>query len=119
MKKQVFLGAEWRSFHPCLTTAIRSFKAWRDGAMTVLQPRISKNCSKLFGGDAEELKRVNAATANWKNVLSDQGFFEMTMNCSWVKYYFSNNLYVTELERSFPIAFSFVGHKSTTGCATF
>ena len=90
----------------------RSFKAWRDGAVTVLQPRISKNCSKLFGGDAEELKRVNAETAKWKNVLSDQGFFEMTMNCSWVKYYFSNNLYVTELERYFPISFSFLVHNS-------
>ena len=90
----------------------RSFKAWRDGAVTILQPHIAKNCTKLFGGDAEELKRVNAETAKWKNSLSDQGFFEMTMKCSWVKYYFSNNLYVTEMERSFPIAFSFLVHNS-------
>ena len=90
----------------------RSFKAWKDGAVTVLQPRIAKNCSKLFGGDAEELKRVNAETAKWKNSLSNQDFFEMTMSCSWVKHYFSNNLYVTQLERSFPIAFSFLVHNS-------
>ena len=80
--------------------------------MTVLQPRIAKNRSKLFGGDAEELKRVNAETAKWKNSLSNQDFFEMTMNCTWVKHYFSNNLYVSQLERSFPIAFLFLVHNS-------
>ena len=89
-----------------------SLKAWNDNAVTVLQPRIAKNCSKLFGGDEEELKMVNAKTAKWKNSLSDDSFFEMTRNCSWVRDYFSNNLYVTKLERSFPLAFTFVVHNS-------
>ena len=126
-KKRAFLGAVlltplvviwiWKNnldfhFSPKCDYGDRRFKAWRDGAVTVLQPRVSKNCRKLFGGDAKELKRVNAETAKWKNVLSDQGFFEMTKNCSWVKYYFSNNLYVTELERSFPIAFLFLVYNS-------
>ena len=90
----------------------RSLMAWNDNAVTVLQPRIAMNCSKLFGGDEEELKKVNAKTTKWKNSLNDDSFLEMTMNCSWVRDYFNNNFYVTKLERSFPIAFSFLVHNS-------
>ena len=89
-----------------------NYRAWRDGALSVLKPHIAKNCRKLFAGDAEEVKRVSAMTIKWKNSLSEYRFFLMTMNCSWVKYYFNNNLYVTELERSFPLAFSFLINNS-------
>ena len=88
------------------------FKAWKDGAVTVLQPRIAMNYSKLFDGNVEEVKKVNAEAAKWKNSLSDHGLLERTMSCYWVKYYFINNLYITELERSFPIAFLFLVHNS-------
>ena len=88
------------------------FKAWKDGAVTVLQPRIAMNYSKLFGGDVEEVNRVSAETAKWKNSLSDHGLLERTMSCYWVRYYFINNLYITELERSFPVAFLFLVHNS-------
>ena len=124
-KKTLFVGAVLHmtmclivfwvmvNVHPRIIYGYRySFKSWNDGAVTILQPHIAKNCSRLFGGDAEELKMVNAKTAKWNNSLSDQGFFELTMDCSWVRYYFSNNFYVTELERSFPIAFSFLVHNS-------
>lgn len=89
-----------------------NFKSWKDGAITVLQPHIAKNCSKIFRGDAEEVKRVLMKSANWKNSLSDQQFFKMTKKCSWVRYYFDSNMYVTDLERSFPIAFTLVVHNS-------
>ena len=95
--------------HPYSCGCKCRFKAWNDGAVTVLLPHIAKNCSKIFAGDVEELKRVNSKTAKWKNSSSDHAFFDMTMKCFWVRCYFGNNFYVTKLERfsnSFIISFA-------------
>ncbi len=50
--------------------------------------------------------------ARWRNSFKDRDLLTATSNCSWVNGYFNNNLYVTTLERSFPIAFTFLIHNS-------
>ena len=84
------------------------FKAWNDGVVTVVKPvNLLRNCSKIFSGDKEEINKVVTQSARWKNALTDKELLKRTENCSWVREYFKDNLYVTNLERTFPIAFSF------------
>ena len=85
-----------------------SFKAWKQDIVTVLEPPISRNCTKVFNGDKMEIGRIHNVSRKWQNALSDLALLNLTSNCSWVVDYFSDNLYATKLERSFPIAYSFV-----------
>jgi hypothetical protein len=87
------------------------FKAWKDGVVTVLSPLLERNCTKLFAGDEEEILRIGKS-GKWKNTLTDGELLRQTASCGWVRGYFAGNLYVTELERSFPVAFTFVVHNS-------
>ena len=89
-----------------------SFEGWRHGLVTILKPEIKKDCQEIAEGKADEIRRVKADAAQWKNELSDNDFLLKTLNCSWVKEYFTNNLYTTKLEHSFPIAFTFLIHNS-------
>ena len=88
------------------------FKSWEDGVVTVLKPVIARNCSKLLAGDKEEIRRVQARKKEWENSLTDGELLQKTKSCRWVKYYFTNNLYTTQLERSFPIAYTITVHNS-------
>ena len=88
------------------------FRAWRDGVVTPLTPVIQRNCSKLFAGNHEETARVKEKMASWKNPVSDEELLKNSSDCAWVRQYFNNNLYITKLEKSFPIAFSFLIHNS-------
>ena len=95
-----------------LPRGTRSFTSWSDGVVTVVKPVIQRNCSKIFAGDSEEVKRVRNQKTKWTNALSDEQLLSKVRNCSWVKEHFKDALYVTRLERSFPIAFIFVVHNS-------
>ena len=88
------------------------FRGWNDGVVTALKPEIERNCAKIFAGDKKQIEIVNARNKNWSNPLSDEDFLNRTRNCTWVTDYFKNNLYITKLERSFPMAYSFVVHNS-------
>ena len=48
----------------------------------------------------------------WRNNFTDSDLLRTTTNCSFVKNYLNNNLYITKLEYSFPIAFVFVIYNS-------
>jgi hypothetical protein len=92
---------------------IEGFKSWKSGVVTALKPEIEKNCSKLFAGDREELKKVRTESRKWKNELSDKDLLKMTGNCTLVEEYFHDNLYTTYKERSFPVAYTFVVYDSS------
>lgn len=94
------------------TCQFAEFKSWSQGVVTVLSPVLERNCSRIVQGDKEEIARVKTQKAQWKNSLSYEKLLLLTANCSWVTDYFHGNLYITRLEQSFPLAYSFVVHNS-------
>lgn len=88
------------------------FRGWKNGVVTALKPEIDRNCAKIFARDKKQIGIINARNKNWSNPLSDEEFLNRTRDCAWVTDFFSNNLYITKLERSFPMAYSFVVHNS-------
>ena len=88
------------------------FKSWERGVVTTDTPEVPVNCSKLIAGDEEEIQRVSSITATWKSAVSDEAMLERVRDCSWLREYFTDNLYNSELEKSFPIAFTFVVYDS-------
>ena len=101
----------------CCTTphfaSLKMFKSWRKGVVTTDTPEVPVNCSKLIAGDEEEIQRVSNITATWKSAVSDEAMLERVRDCSWLREYFNGtDLYNSELEKSFPIAFTFVVYDS-------
>ena len=88
------------------------FRAWNEGVVTLFKPEVKVNCSRVISGDEKEINRSRLALLGWKNSLSDEVLMEKMENCSWLTDYFSYNLYNSKLEKSFPIAFTFVVHNS-------
>ena len=88
------------------------YRAWRNGVVTAVSPDFPVNCSKLWAGDENEVKRVNQTMSSWKNALSDEDILREVKNCYWLRYSFSNNLYISDLEKDFPLAFSLVVYDS-------
>ena len=88
------------------------FKAWSEGVVTLLKPEVKVNCSRVISGDEKEINRSRSALLGWKNSLSDEELMKKMEDCSWLRDYFSDNLYNSKLEKSFPIAFTFVVHNS-------
>lgn len=88
------------------------FNAWRQGMVTTLMPEVPVNCSLVIAGDEGETSQVREAVSHWRNAVSDQEMLQRVQNCSWITEHFANNLFISELERSFPIAFTFVVHDS-------
>jgi len=84
------------------------FKAWKRGVVTLVNPQIEKNCSKLLAGDEKEREKVKKALEGWKSQLNYSELLNNTKNCSWLVDDFIGNLYNSKLEKSFPIAFIFV-----------
>ncbi len=68
---------------------------------TILPP----NCSLLFKGDSDEIKRVKDARIERWPVPSDNDFYRYA-NCDWIKKELDRGHYVSEQERQFPLAFS-------------
>jgi len=85
-----------------------NFNSWPDGVVTKLRPEIKKDCKLVTEGNRREIERLNSLKGNWTNSFSDEDLLKATNSCSWVQNYFYNNLYVTKLELSFPVAFSFL-----------
>lgn len=88
------------------------FKAWNKGVVTLVRPVTQRNCSKVILGNEVEIEQIRAQHWKWKNNLTEEGLLHMTSHCLWVADYFQNNLYITKLERSFPVAYSFVVYDS-------
>ena len=91
---------------------VEGFKGWKDGVVTVVKPVIERNCTKIFAGDQREVERVMRQNSGWTNEVSDHKLLQMVGNCSWVREYLHDVMYTTKLERSFPIAYTFVVYES-------
>ena len=87
---------------------LSGFRSWNDGVVTTLEPVIPRNCSRLFNRSLHDVTTTITRNRNWKSGSTDLDILRMTSNCSQVAQYFENNLYVTKLERSFPVAYTFV-----------
>ncbi len=85
----------------CNNNCSARFKGWEDGMVTVLKPEIKKNCTKIFAGDTEEIKRTRLLDTRWRNELSDKKLLEMTKCCIWVQDYFCDNLYILKWKSPF------------------
>ena len=83
-------------------------EAWKTGIITALSPRVPKNCTKLFEGNEKEAEQVMKKANGWRNSLSDDDLLKMARSCTWVRHYFVGNLYITNSEKSFPLAFTLV-----------
>jgi len=96
----IVTGLYWKSDVPTLDAHFR----WR------LRPGVEVDCQKLFEGNETEIKKVKS---NMRLTLisdSDKVLLGETKNCTWVEEYFGNGLYTTEVEKKFPLAFSFLVH---------
>ena len=88
------------------------YKAWGAGVVTTLLPNVERNCRKLFARDKHEVTKVKEGLKIWKNAVSDSSMLLQMRNCTWLRDYFSENLYVTKLEKSFPVAYTLVVHNN-------
>ena len=94
-----------------------NFKSWKLGVVTRLQqPRTESICKQFLKLNASEIKKARSLISNTSSTLygSLESYYwlQKTSNCTWVRQYFNGNLYVTDLERSFPIAYSFLIHNN-------
>ena len=88
------------------------FKGWGHGTVTQVTPPVRANCSRILAGDRVEIDRVNKTLSNWTNAVTDEDFYQQLQNCTWLRNSFTDNLYNSEVEREFPIAFTMVVHNS-------
>lgn len=97
---------------PCTFPHGGGFNSWKTGVVTVMRPEISRNCSLLFEGDPDEMKRVREQNQNWNGTQNSKHFFEwsLTGNCTRIRDEFFDNFYVSREEMNFPLAFSLSIH---------
>ena len=112
-------GVPRQEYKPC-EIPIGGFKAWNEGIVTVIKPEIEKYCSKIISGDMLEIKQVTQLSVDWNDEFSNEmfstrsqkKFAKMAANCEWLTEYMTNNLYNTQLEVSFPVAYNFLVYDS-------
>ena len=85
-------------------------KSWKNGMVTLLQPRIEANCTALRTGDEGELRTVKKRIRTWVNSESDEEFLKTLSNCSHVVEEYSSNFYVSPEEENFPLAYILTVH---------
>ena len=74
--------------------------------ITRMVPSLGQNCSQLMAGNSTEMKHVT----QFLNQTKSHMVFANLSNCTQTLHEFYDNYYVSQTERSFPIAFSLVVH---------
>ena len=87
-------------------------QSWEMGVVTLLEPKIQKQCEVLAANSETEINRVAKALETWENIESYEAFFSRMSNCSNVIKEFSNLFYVSPEEQEFPLAYMLVVHTS-------
>ena len=82
-----------------------------EGRMFKLKEGVAVSCQQLFLGNMTEIKRIKGSM-ELKSGNGDDYLLEKTESCSWVRDSFNVSDYSTTLEKSFPIAFTFLVHNS-------
>lgn len=89
------------------------YKSWNRSVVTFIQPEIPRNCNALFRGEVGEISKVAEAQKNWKSSTYNKIFNKLyidTYDCQKIRNEFEGNFYVSEEEKSFPLAFSMTIH---------
>lgn len=86
---------------------VPKFKSWTADVITEIRPSIRHNCSRLRSGDAEELQRTQLLLGKLDFTVSAN-----YSSCDRIRAEFSDNFYVSDVEREFPLAFVLVVHTS-------
>ena len=85
------------------------FNSWKKGVVTQMGMPINRNCQKLSIHSPPELARVKAQVIKWRSEHPWVRFAEkFTGSCDIIREEFSNNFYVSPVEKEFPIAYILV-----------
>ena len=95
------ISTQSHTHRQCNVTRVKS---WKNGMVTLLQPRIKANCTALRTGDEGELRTVKKRIKTWVNAESDEEFLKTLSNCSHIVEEYSSNFYVSPEEENFPLA---------------
>ena len=91
---------------------VSAIKSWQHGLVTQLEPKVTKDCSKLAHKSKHEAFSVKKQLSHWKNAESFEQYLQRMSECSNVRQEFSNNFYVSSEEETLPIAYIFVVYKN-------
>ena len=83
------------------------FKSWSRGFVTKIGLLLHRNCSKLMAGNVTKIERTIRPLNRRKNAYHTTANFS---KCTHIMTEFNDNFYVSNSERSFPIAFVLVVH---------
>ena len=85
------------------------FNSWKNGVVTQMGMPINRDCWKLSTNPWPELRRVKAQVNKWRSQHPWEDFAKkFTGNCDIIREEFSNNFYVSPVEKNFPIAYILV-----------
>ena len=89
-------------------------KSWMGNELvTTVQPPVEANCQLLKDGNHTEQERVTNELKNWSNSETDSEFYTKVQKCSYVRNLLSsNNFYISDTERNFPLAYIMQFHGS-------
>ena len=83
--------------------------SWSRGRVTVVKPAIAVNCSRLWRGEEEERQHVRRELDHWKPSVSDYAYTRwLTSARCWLLKIEMGKFYVSETERTYPLAFTVV-----------
>ena len=75
--------------------------------VNAFQLNVDNSCSKMLNWNRNETKQaISMRTTS----LFTENLIEKAQNCSWLRNYLTNNFYNSELESTFPLAFTLVVH---------
>ncbi len=103
---RTWIAEEEQTVRNCLPED--GYKQMNESASDIFHSEESQVCSKLFLGErlTEKEKSYSSKLSGKQLSQSFPELIDNSNNCSWASNEFSNNFYVTEKERSFPIAYA-------------
>ena len=84
--------------------------SWKSDLVWKVRREIGIDCQSIFDGSIREIGRVKDNKEYSLTLVMKTSCRKL--NCTWVLDYFNNNFYTTELEKLFPIVFTFLIHNS-------
>ena len=91
--------------------------SWVKGVVTQFQPILPCNCTKLINSDEKEISSVQQSLEKWHenpHFMSQlKDWSPSGSNCAEITAEFHNSFYVSQEEKDFPLAFSFVSYERT------
>ena len=88
------------------------FRSWKNGIVTQIGHPLKRDCRRLRQSPAQEVKKskLSSQLKVWKSKSPWESFamkFKQ-MSCDEIREEFSNNFYISQVEKDFPLAYIFV-----------